>query len=253
MSQTLVCSQCGHTNEIQRIYCHNCGVKLDRSVLPPEKTFEETQEEVQKRVQRMVKPKRGFWVGAWKTALECVASAVLVAAGIQICRTPDEVPPPPPKGEMVEKPMISLRLNQAMMEPTIQEVRIGEAMANDYLRATLKPQKASFYDEFKFLRLLVRFKEGACQFTSVQSAWDFPFYFRASYRLQIVDNKVVAICDSGSLGRLPVHPLIMRYADLVLQPLCWDRLSSECKLIDQLQAIRVLEKEIDLVTKPRRF
>lgn len=33
----LVCQQCNHENELERIYCHNCGTKLDRSQLPVEK------------------------------------------------------------------------------------------------------------------------------------------------------------------------------------------------------------------------
>jgi hypothetical protein len=29
----LACTECQHQNEVQRIYCHNCGAKLDRSAL----------------------------------------------------------------------------------------------------------------------------------------------------------------------------------------------------------------------------
>lgn len=32
----LICTQCNHENEVERIYCHNCGSKLDRSQLPVE-------------------------------------------------------------------------------------------------------------------------------------------------------------------------------------------------------------------------
>ena len=28
----LTCGQCGYENEPERVYCHNCGTKLDRSV-----------------------------------------------------------------------------------------------------------------------------------------------------------------------------------------------------------------------------
>ena len=30
---TLTCKECQHVNEEARIYCHNCGTKLDRSLL----------------------------------------------------------------------------------------------------------------------------------------------------------------------------------------------------------------------------
>jgi hypothetical protein len=250
---TLTCKECGHSNEGQRIYCHNCGVKLDRSVLPPEETLEETQEEVRKRVAKMVNPVRGFWAGSWKSAIQTFSYALLVAAIIHICRTPDEVPAPPPKGEMVEKPMIPLRLNQAMMEATPQKITIPEEMANTYLRSTLKPKTTGLVDdELKFLRVFVQFKkEGACQITSEQSIFDFSLFARVSYRLKIADNKLNAICVGGSLGRLPIHPLIMSYGDLAFQSI-WDGLSREHKLIDQMQSVEVTDKEIVLQTKSRQ-
>ena len=254
MIPTITCKECGHANEIQRIYCHNCGGKLDRSILPPEETPEETQEEVRKRVTKLVNVKRGFWSGSWKSALHSVGWALFFACLIQMARTPDDVVPPPPKGTMIEKPMIPMALNHAMLETTSQEVRIQEETANNYLRSVLKPKATGVYDnELKFLRLIVQFtKTGICQFTSEQSIFDHPLYARVDYRLQIMDNKVRAICIAGSLGRLPVHPVIMQYLDFAFQPL-WDSLDHEHKQIDQMQAIEVRDQEVVFVTKPHRI
>ena len=33
---TLTCAECGFVNEAERVYCHNCGKKLDRSLIPKE-------------------------------------------------------------------------------------------------------------------------------------------------------------------------------------------------------------------------
>jgi len=253
MTATLTCKECGHANEAQRIYCHNCGVKLDRSILPPEQTFEETQEDVRKRVTKLVTPKSGFWVGSWKSALCTVGWALFTACVIQICRTPDDILPMPHKGEMTEKPLIPMAINHAMLESTSQEVRIQEQTANDYLRESLKPKSTGLIDnELKFLRLMVQFKKGVCQFTSEQSVFDHPLYARVSYRLQMVDNKVRTVCVAGSLGRLPIHPVLMNYADFAFQPL-WDSLDHERKQIDQMQGIDIHDQEIVFITKPRRF
>ena len=201
----------------------------------------------------MVTPKSGFWVGSWKSGIETIICAVLAASIIQICRTPDEVPPPPDKTVLVEKPMIPMALNHAMIEPTPQKITIPEEMANNYLRSTLKPKSTGLIDnELKFLRALVRFREGACQFTTEQSVYDFPLYARVAYRLTIADNKVNAICIAGSLGRLPVHPFLMKYADLAFQNL-WDALEREHKLLDQMFSIEMHEGSIVLVTKPKRL
>jgi len=254
MTPTLTCKECGHANEVQRIYCHNCGVKLDRSILPPEETPEETQEDVRKRVVKLVSPKRGFWSGSWKSALHSFGWALVVAGLIQMCRPPVDVIPAPPKGTMVEKPLIPMALNHAMLESTSQEVKIQEETANNYLRSSLKPKTINLLGlDVKFQRLMVQFlKTGICQFTSEQGVGDFPLYARVSYRLQMMDNKVRAVCVSGYLGHLPVHPVIMDYLDFAFQPL-WDALDHERKQIDQMQAIQVHDQEIVFITKPHRF
>ena len=33
----LVCTDCQHENELERIYCHNCGARLDRTKIIKEK------------------------------------------------------------------------------------------------------------------------------------------------------------------------------------------------------------------------
>ena len=66
---TLTCKQCNYDNEPERVYCHNCGAKLDRTVLPkdPAKT-KEGKEKTAKRVRRMINPARGFFTN-WHKAL----------------------------------------------------------------------------------------------------------------------------------------------------------------------------------------
>ena len=51
----LICPDCRNENEIERIYCHDCGTKLDRSKLKKDKSVvqEEKPEETQKRIRRM--------------------------------------------------------------------------------------------------------------------------------------------------------------------------------------------------------
>lgn len=250
---TLTCKECGHVNESQRIYCHNCGVKLDRSILPPEESLEATQEEVRKRVTAIVNPRSGFWANGWSSAFQTFLSAVVAASLVQICRPPDNVPPMPKKGEIIERPMIPMLLNRAMTEPTPQRITIQEGIANNYLLASLKPVSTGVIDnELKFQRVFVGFKPGACQITTEQSLFDFSIFARVVYRLQIANNKVNAVCIGGSLGRMPVHPLIMQYADYVFQNV-WTALDREHKLIDQMSAIELKEKEIVLETKPGRM
>ena len=78
---TLPCEQCGYANEPERVYCHNCGAKLDRSLLP--KTTEkppERPEKARKRIEKMTNPKSGG-VGREIKALFKVAFFSALLAG----------------------------------------------------------------------------------------------------------------------------------------------------------------------------
>jgi hypothetical protein len=51
----LVCAECRHENEAERIYCHNCGERLDRSAVSAQKKAQDPQE-VHRRLQKMLGP-----------------------------------------------------------------------------------------------------------------------------------------------------------------------------------------------------
>src|SRR5215203_952535 len=89
---TIPCAACGHQNEPERVYCHNCGQKLDRALLPkgPEVAVESDAKR-RRRVQRMMRPKRP--IGAIiKTFLSVVIFAALIAATFLYFQQPDGVP-----------------------------------------------------------------------------------------------------------------------------------------------------------------
>ena len=90
--KTINCKQCGYANEGERVYCHNCGTKLDRVLLPGDDKKEESVEKKQKRIRKAVTPSRGFYAGLGKTFLVTMFWAVFIAASIQIARPPDDVP-----------------------------------------------------------------------------------------------------------------------------------------------------------------
>src|SRR5262245_58216152 len=89
----LTCPECRRENEAERIYCHDCGARLDRSVLANRKTTKiETAEEIHKRMrgmfsQRKVRVRLAFF----KTA-KVILAALAAAALFEILFPPD-VPP----------------------------------------------------------------------------------------------------------------------------------------------------------------
>ncbi len=87
----LVCAECRHENEAERIYCHNCGERLDRSAVSAQKKAQDPQE-VHRRLQKMLGPpnmaRRHFF-----TVSKLALAAAVVAALVEIA-LPPELPAP---------------------------------------------------------------------------------------------------------------------------------------------------------------
>src|SRR4051794_36000323 len=90
---TLTCKECGYVNEPERVYCHNCGQKLDRSILPKEaEVRRETPQQAQRRIRKMTNPEKSVVLQEMKTGFKAIVWAAVLAALIQIAREPDGVP-----------------------------------------------------------------------------------------------------------------------------------------------------------------
>src|SRR2546423_14173184 len=88
----LVCAECRHENEAERIYCHNCGERLDRSVVAAQKNAQDPQEEARRRLQKMLGPpnraRQNFF------AVSKLALAAAVVGGLGEIALPPELPEP---------------------------------------------------------------------------------------------------------------------------------------------------------------
>lgn len=87
----LPCASCGYENDPTRVYCHNCGVRLERGNVPPAPTGFTHPTDVAK----MKKPRQPVAWGRYFGALFKVALlAVLVAAVVLAFLPPHDVPAP---------------------------------------------------------------------------------------------------------------------------------------------------------------
>src|SRR4051812_15730045 len=92
--QTLECTECSFANELERVYCHNCGAKLDRTVLPRDEDEESqaSRDKARKRVARMTNPARKKVVREMKIAAKVLGGAMLLAFCLQAAREPEGLP-----------------------------------------------------------------------------------------------------------------------------------------------------------------
>ena len=159
---TLTCSQCSFANEVERVYCHNCGAKLDRSLIPQAPEVDQKDiDKTRKRVQKMANPGGLSVVHELKTLARTVGVAALLALILGMVREPDGVPSKNRKeGELSSLRMIGTELAEAAESPQARVLQMTEADANGYLRAALKARGAALIPGAAFERAFVRFDVG---------------------------------------------------------------------------------------------
>jgi hypothetical protein len=241
----LPCEQCGYNNEPERVYCHNCGAKLDRSLLP--KAAEKQQEhpdQARKRIQKMTNPKSGGIGREIKALFKVAFFSALIAAIFLILQKPDDLPEVK-KGEAER--LVNSDMMEALGSPTPARVSFSQDDVNHYLKQTIKP-KDTMVPGIQVMHAYVVCVPGVLRIFSEQSTFGYPTFSRIDYKLQVKDGKFIPTIVGGAFGKLSVDPQLMQYADYAFGTL-WDSLTREHKQMDKMLAVNVQEGRIDLVTK----
>ncbi len=252
-SNPLTCKQCGYANEGERVYCHNCGTKLDRSLLPTDTTKEEPLAKKQKRIRKAVTPKSGFFAGALTMFIYTMLLSVACAALILMAMPPDDVPPEVSKTDLINMDVrpISMDLENDTQATAPVNVTLKQSEINPYLQYTIKAATTGYLaDEIKFERTFVNLDEDMIRISVEETAFGLPVYVTVYYRLAIRNNKLETTVKGGSFGRLKIHPKLMASLEPVFQPL-WDALeSTDQKSLDHCQLIEVHKDHVDLIMQP---
>lgn len=240
---TLKCSECSYENEPERVYCHNCGTKLDRSLLPKEWEKRESPERARKRIKRMTNPG-----GAVKrevfTFIQVLVWSALLAAVVAMVRPPGNIPPEKQIGNRI----VSNDLAEAVASPRPIRLEFTEADVNTFLRSSVKPgAKSPVGIDFK--RAFSRFTPGVVHIGAEQSLWGFPVYSGVDYKLEAKDGTFKHTNIGGNFGRLRVHPFLMQYADFFFDKI-WPSLRKEHVQMQRMQIIQIEAGKVTMVTKP---
>lgn len=241
----LPCDQCGYENEAERVYCHNCGAKLDRSLLPKvdgHGKAPETSEQARKRIARMTNPKAGGGMREVKTALQVLLYSALLAALFLVTQKPDDVPGA--SKELTQR-FVGGELMEAVESPQPRRLDFTEAEINAHLKQLVKADKGSLME---FKRMYVNLLPGKIRIGSEQSFFGLPVYSGVLYRMEVKDGKFTPTIAGGNFGRLAVHPLAMQCLDFFFQKL-WVALQRERTQMEQMQTVIVQKGTITLVTK----
>ena len=241
----LICPECRHENEPERIYCHDCGARLDRSALAKVVPKGEDAKETHRRLRTLLDPNRAKMRLMFFKVSKLVLGSCALAAFIQMLLPPD-VPPRVKSAEF--PPQINLELENAIMNHGVTPLRYTEAQVNAYLGNALKSKQAALSKLLQFERAIVQFDENVCRVTAERSLLGYSVFTATASKVTLQDGKIVASNDGGSIGRLPIHPALMKYGDLIFSDL-WTALERERKSVSKMGAIEFHPQAVVLTPK----
>ncbi|MGZ5023603.1 MAG: hypothetical protein ACXWG0_09065 [Chthoniobacterales bacterium] len=243
----LICPECRRENMAERIYCHDCGARLNRSALAKMKRKDEDPKETQRRLKTMLNPRGAKMQRRFFAVSKAVLGAGLIAALVQMLRPPDlPVRGAPSLAEMPTE--INFELEHATERPGTGPLRYSEEQVNAYLISALKSKQTMLSKYLKFQRATLVLEEGTVRVTMERSLYGFSIFTTGIYAATLQDGKLAFRNLGGQIGRLPLHPNLMQYGDLIFADLA-TALQRERKLVVKLDAIELHPKQIVFVPK----
>ena len=246
----LVCPDCRHENEVERIYCHNCGGRLDRSALRKEKGIDDEKDadDTQKHLGRMFDPQRGRTRALVRKFFSILAGAFALAVVIQLLLPPDL--PAQVKSDSMA-PMINMDLLSALENRTPPRLTYSQEQVNSYISGLLRransPAKEGF---FPMRRLFVQLNEGTCRVNAGYSFFGLPLFTGGVYEVTLGQGKIVTNCRGGYCGRMPIHPALMSQLGFLLHKVS-ATLDREQKQLARLNGIEFHPESVNLIVAPQ--
>ena len=242
----LICPECRRENESERIYCHDCGARLDRTALAKIASKEEDPKETQRRLKSMLDPQRAKIRHLFFKTSKMILGALVTAAIVQMLLPPD-VPERPKTGDF--PPQINLDIENAALNRSTAPLQYTEAQVNAYLAGALKSKQAALNNMvLQFERAFVKFDVNVCSVTAERSLFGYSLYTTTSSKVSLQNNTLAASNTGGAIGRLPVHPLLMKYADFLFADL-WTALDRERKAVAKMGGIEFRPQAVVLTPK----
>jgi hypothetical protein len=244
----LKCESCGHENEPERVYCHNCGSKLDRSILPKIAEAKAAQEAdvSQRRVKKMMTVRRGAVYNDIKIGIQVTLLSAMVAAMFLVWQKPEDMPESR-KDHIPTVPIPEL-WDRLMANPKAIELALSEDDLNATVRQTLKASDG--VAGIKFVRALVAVEPKLLTVYVERNAWGLPIYSNVTYKTVVADGKVKGEAVGIRIGKLGIHPAAAGFVSDWAVSGIWNAYQKEIKQSDRLSDIRLEDNKAVFVSKP---
>ncbi|HEY5812265.1 MAG TPA: zinc ribbon domain-containing protein [Terrimicrobiaceae bacterium] len=238
------CTQCGHENDHTRVFCQNCGARLERTV-GEEPTISGPTKVAAERRFRMRAASAGC-LGTVASLVRGIISmailAALLAVGIQMARPPDGLPPAQKINE-AEAGQLFHMLQVISAGDYARSIDVSQAQANNYLASSIVPDTAANTKSWfraDFSRAFVVIKSGELDFFVEQRLFGWPIYTYLLTAPAGSSGKLSLRVTGGGIGRMPLHPRLIPLLEVVLRPV----------IATTSEAAVVLETADDVVLTP---
>jgi len=244
----LICPECRRENEAERIYCHDCGAKLDRSKVVSTVKASDKREQERKRLYKMFDPHRAKMRLMFFKLSKVILGSCAAALVAMMLLPPMDVPAV--KKEALSLSQIGLELENAITTHRTAPLQYSDDQVSEYLGQSLKSkQKALSKPLLDFKRAFVRFKEGQCDLTVERSFFGYSLYSTDSVAVKLAVGKITGANRGGAIGRLPVYPRFMECSEVIFADV-WSALERERKLVSKGTAIEFHGKSVALTFAP---
>lgn len=242
----LVCPECQRQNEPERIYCHDCGARLDRSSLARVAPKIEAPEQTQRRLKRLLDPTRARTKYLFFRISKTILAAAAVAGVIQMV-LPPQVPEKPKSPELLQ---ISMEIENALAIHSTAPIQYNEAQVNGYLASALRSKKKALSTVLEFERAVVKFDEKMIRLTVERSLFGFSVYTTTSYRVTLQNGTLTVKNQGGGIGRLAIPSAVMQYGGILFQDV-WGALDRDKKLVAKMGSIEFHPQQVVLTPKQK--
>ena len=239
----LICPKCGNDNELGRIFCHKCGDRLDLSSIKPPSVAE--------------RKRRLFKVEAIRTtrlAINFAILGVLFLVIALICLTPPVVPLPAANTDLVASDTKRMELDRLGKGKKGGQVTVTETQLNAFFNQRPFAKATGTGIELTPVALRIHLHESRVQIeflgtTHFGSYFEKKLYLAYEGEPTLRDRKFSFQPTGGWIGKLPVHPVILRITSFFESRFgrMFNEFTSEKELLDTLTAIDVTKESVTFV------
>lgn len=222
----LKCGQCGHENDLTRVFCQNCGARLERAEGTQATIAAPTQVPTERpAVTRKKKAEQARRSGRLIGILVSVVITIIIAAGfaelIQMARQPEGVPPA--KDANAAQATALYQYLKTFSETTFpRSYALSQGDANNYLACRLvsgaSEAEGASSAKAKFIRAFIVIEEGKLRYYVEEEFLGQSLFLYTEYQPEMADKLVTLKEVGGGIGHVKFNEYLLPALDRLIGP-----------------------------------